>query len=61
MKYVVLFQRGDRTPNIDEWFDTQYDADKRKKELQRMFDWLNNKQTYETDPVSVWVECAEIC
>jgi len=60
MKYVVLFQRGDRTPNLDEWFMTQYDAEKRRKELQLMFDWLRDQNPKETEPVSVWVQCADV-
>ena len=57
MKYVVLFQRGDRTPNIDEWFDTQYDADKRKKELLVPKVVERHQQPYESDPFSVWLKC----
>jgi len=60
MKYVVLFQRGDRQPNIDEWFTTLPDAEHRRKELQGMFDWLKQSNKNTTEDVSVWVECANI-
>lgn len=60
MKYVVLFQRGDRTPNLDQWFETQGDAECRKNELQSMFDWLKNHNPKSVEPVSVWVECANV-
>ena len=30
-RYVVLFKRQDRTPNMDEWFDNEEDAEKRSE------------------------------
>lgn len=55
-KYVVLFQRGDRSTNMDEWFDVKVDADKRCRELQYMFDWLNEKNDNRGEVCKVWVE-----
>lgn len=60
MKYVVLFKRGERVPNLDEWFDTQYDAERRCDELQGMFDWLYERTNRASDKCTVWVECAEV-
>lgn len=52
--FVVLFQRGDRTPNIDSWHVTEEDAEKRVDELKGQFDWVNINQQNDPDSVKVW-------
>ena len=59
MKYVVLFQRPDRTPNMDEWFDNRKDAERRCSELIGMFDWLYESNNKVEGPARVWVEEVE--
>lgn len=54
MNYVVLFQRGDRTPNIDSWHVTEEDAEKRVEELKGQFDWVNINQKNDPKSVKVW-------
>jgi hypothetical protein len=61
MKYVVLFKRGEQSISVDEWFDNQKDAETRKSELKGMFDWVDTHNPKSLEPVSVWVECAELC
>jgi len=56
MKYVVLFKRPGRIPNMDEWFDTKQEAEKRCEELQSMFDWLYEMNNKGDGPCNVWVE-----
>ena len=55
-KYAVLFQRPGRVANLDEWFDTQGDAERRSEELQSMFDWLYERNNKVDGPCKVWVE-----
>jgi len=57
MKYVVLFQRPGRVANMDEWFSTQVEAEKRCSELQGMFDWLYERNNKVDGPAKCWVEC----
>jgi len=59
MKYVVLFKRPGRVANMDEWFDTQYDAERRCEDLQSMFDWLYERNNKVDGPAECWVECKE--
>ena len=40
MKYVVIYQREGRMANMDQWYDTRPEAEKRCEELQGMFDWM---------------------
>jgi hypothetical protein len=54
MNYVVLFQRGDRTPNIDSWHVTEEDAERRVDELKGQFDWMKSHQIKQSDSVKVW-------
>jgi hypothetical protein len=56
MKYVVLFKRQDRIPNMDQWFDTEEDAEKRREELQEMFNWLYERNDKVEGNCIVWVE-----
>tara|TARA_B100000925_G_scaffold269960_1_gene232109 strand:+ start:230 stop:409 length:180 start_codon:yes stop_codon:yes gene_type:complete len=56
MKYVVLFQRPGRVANMDEWFDTKQEAEKRCEELKDMFDWLYERNNRSGGPCDVWVE-----
>jgi len=58
--YVVLFQRPGRVANMDQWFDTQWDAEKRCEELQSMFDWLYERNNKVEGPCKVWVETAPV-
>jgi len=59
MKYVVLFKRPGRVANMDEWFDSQVDAENRCKDLQSMFDWLYERNNKVDGPAQCWVECKE--
>jgi hypothetical protein len=59
-KYAVLFQRPGRVANLDEWFDTQGDAERRSEELQSMFDWLYERNNKVDGPAKVWVECVPV-
>ena len=59
MKYVVLFQRPNRTANMDEWFDDEEKAQKRCSELQGMFDWLVSRNGKEEERAVCWVETVE--
>lgn len=56
MKYVVLFKRHNRTPNMDQWFDTEEEAENRCSELQGMFDWLYERNDKVEGNCIVWVE-----
>lgn len=56
MKYVVLFKRPGRVANMDEWFDTKQEAEKRSEELQDMFNWLYERNNKTDGPCVVWVE-----
>jgi hypothetical protein len=56
MKYAVLFQRPGRVANMDEWFSTQGEAEKRCSELQGMFDWLYERNNKVDGPAKCWVE-----
>jgi hypothetical protein len=56
MKYVVLFHRPGRIANMDQWFDTLEEAEKRCSELQAMFDWLYVRNNNVEGPTKCWVE-----
>ena len=56
MKYAVLFQRPGRVANMDEWFSTMEEAQRRCSELQRMFDWLYERNNKVDGPAKCWVE-----
>ncbi len=56
MKYVVLFQRPNSLPNMDEWFRKKEGADKRCEELQLMFDWLYFRNGKKEEKTVCWVE-----
>ena len=52
--FVVLFQRGERTPNIDSWHVTEEDAEKRVHDLIGQFEWIKTHHTRQSDKVKVW-------
>ena len=56
MKYVVLFQRPNRIPNMDEWFDDRNDAERRCSEFIGMLDWLYESNNKVEGPSKVWIE-----
>ncbi len=56
MKYVVLFQRPESLPNMDEWFNMKECADKRCEQLQLMFDWLYLRNEKKGEKTVCWVE-----
>jgi len=56
MKYAVLFQRPGRVANMDEWFSTKEEAQRRCSELQGMFDWLYTRNNKVDGPAKCWVE-----
>ncbi len=56
MKYVVLFQRPNRIPNMDQWFDDRKDAERRCSELIGMLDWLYERNNKVEGPSKVWIE-----
>ena len=59
MKYVVLFRRPGRVANMDEWFDTKQEAEKRCEELKDMFDWLYERNNKAGGPCKCWIETKE--
>lgn len=52
--FVVLFQRGTRTPNIDSWHVTEEDAERRVDDLIGQFEWLKTHHQKQSDSVKVW-------
>lgn len=56
MKYAVLFQRPGRVANMDEWFSTKEEAQRRCSELQGMFNWLYERNNKVDGPAKCWVE-----
>lgn len=56
MKYAVLFQRPGRVANMDEWFFTMEEAQRRCSELQGMFNWLYERNNKVDGPAKCWVE-----
>tara|TARA_R100000773_G_C4204643_1_gene105937 strand:+ start:371 stop:565 length:195 start_codon:yes stop_codon:yes gene_type:complete len=56
MQYVVIYQREGRMANMDEWFDTRQEAEKRCEELQGMFNWMWEMNKKRERPCNVWIE-----
>lgn len=52
--FVVLFQRGDRVPNIDSWHMTEEDAERRVDDLIGQFEWIKTHHIKQSDSVKVW-------
>jgi len=52
--FVVLFQRGERTPNIDSWHLTKEDAERRVDDLIGQFEWLETHHKNQSNLVKVW-------
>jgi|TARA_B100000035_G_C21010402_1_gene559357 hypothetical protein len=55
-QWVVLFQRPGRVANMDEWFSSKVEAEKRCEQLQSMFDWLYERNNKSDGPCKCWVE-----
>ena len=56
MKYVVIYQREGRMANMDQWYDTRPEAEKRCEDLQGMFDWMWERNNKLEGRCQCWIE-----